>query len=318
MPTSTKQLLFSVITLLLVCLAPLSAYASRPTLAVAPMAHSTPKARAGLAAALSRELEYGGHFDIAPAGKAATVLEQAGITAKPGAYAALDPAQIIALNGLADYILFGEVAAFDVVTKDAGFDLGRKLSDLGRRSGLSDNVAQVVIDFKLMRVSDGLEVLAFSVEGQESRHGVMLDSISQGWLSSANYESDEFRRTNLGLAFYKAVGQTLYELYAEFPLEGSVLAVTGDSVIIDLDQRAGVQAGDEIVLMRETSVPNAKGDAVWRELERTGSAKVLEFQPGRCLCLVLEGAGQIAEGDIARPLAERLVLPIESDREELP
>ncbi len=120
MPTSTKQLLFSVIALLLIYLAPAIAYAARPILAVAPCAHDTPKVRAGLAAALSRELAYGGHFDVLPAPQTAAMLEQAGISAQPDAYAALDPALVMALQGQATYVLFTQVAAFDVANKGCG------------------------------------------------------------------------------------------------------------------------------------------------------------------------------------------------------
>lgn len=318
MLTSTNRLVFALILPGLMCFAPLAAHAARPVLAIAPFAHESANAGEGLAAVLARELESGGHFDVVPVAQAAALLAQAGITAQPGSYTAFDPVQVIGPQGGADYILLAEVAAFDVADKESSFALGRKLGDLERMAGLSGREAQVVLDVRLLRISDGTQVLAFTVEGLESRRGVMLDGISQGWLSRTNFAGDEFRRTNLGHAFYKALGQLLYELYAEFPLEGAVLAVTGDAVIIDLDQRAGLQAGDEIVLLRESTVPNARGDAVWRDLQRIGNVKVLEFQPGRCLCLVLEGAEQIAEGDIARPLVERLVLPIEADREELP
>jgi hypothetical protein len=53
---------------------------------------------------------------------------------------------------------------------------------------------------------------------------------------------------------------------------------------------------------------------VWEDEQRIGSALVVEFQPGRCLCLVLDGHGSIREGDVARPLVEHLVLPDEADK----
>jgi curli biogenesis system outer membrane secretion channel CsgG len=296
---------------------PWQAHAARPTLAVAPFAYSSANTGHGLAAVMARELAYGGHFDLISAQRAAQALEAAGFEAKPGVYAEIAPAQLEPLNGLADYLLTAEVSAFDTARKEPAFDLGRKLSGLGKRSGLASKIAQVVLEFRLLRMSDGQEVLAFTVEGLESRRGVAVD-VTQGWLSATNYEGDEFRRTSLGRAFYKAVGQALYELYAEFPLEGGVLAVTGDSVVIDLDQRAGVQIGDEMLILRDNPIGNTLGETVWRELQRVGSAKVVEFQPGRCLCLVLDGDGVIQEGDVARPLSERLVLPIETGHEDQP
>lgn len=318
MLTSMKVLRYSVIAMLLLSLAPAIAHAARPKLALAPFSHGTPNVRLGLAAAMAQELAGAGHFDVVTGETVTAALTQAGFTGKPGANPGLDAPNLAGLAGMADYLLVTQVTAFTLADKDPAFDLGRKLSDLGQRTGLGGRVAQVGLDFKLIRLSDGAEALAFHVEGLESRHGVAINNLSQGWLSTTKYDSDEFRRTNLGRAFYKAVGQALYELYAEFPLTGTVLAVTGDSVIIDLDQRAGVQIGDEILLLRDTPVTNAAGETVWREQQRVGSAKVVEFQPGKALCLVLDGAGQIAEGDTARPQSERLVLPLEADREELP
>jgi hypothetical protein len=43
--------------------------------------------------------------------------------------------------------------------------------------------------------------------------------------------------------------------------------------------------------------------------------QVVAFQPGRCLCLILDGAGRIAEGDEARPLVMRYTLPAVTDDE---
>jgi curli biogenesis system outer membrane secretion channel CsgG len=318
MLTSMKVLGYSVLAMLLLSFAPAVAHAARPTLAIAPFVHNTPNVRLGLAAAMAQELAGAGHFDVVTGETVTAALMQAGFTGKPGSSPGLDAPNLAGLAGVADYLLVTQVTAFTVAEKEPTFELGRKLSDLGQRTGLGARLAQVGLDFRLIRVNDGAEILALSVEGLESRHGVAINNVSQGWLSTTKYETDEFRRTNLGRAFYKAIGQALYELYAEFPLEGTVLAIAGDSVIIDLDQRAGVQIGDEIMLLRNNPITNTAGDPVWQEQQRVGSAKVIEFQPGKALCLVADGAGQIAEGDIARPLSERLVLPLEADREELP
>lgn len=315
MTSTGTTLIVAMLAALAFCFEPVPAFAARPLLAVAPFAHESQNVRQGLAAVLVRELAYGGHFELLSAGQAAKVLDATGFNAAPGAYETLDPGYLSGFAGLADYLLTVEVIAFDVVTKEPAFDLGRKLGGLGQSSGLGGRVAQAALGFRLLRVSDGAEVLAFTAEGLESRHGRAVD-VTQGWLSSTNFEGDEFRRTSLGRAFFKALGQALYELYAEYPVQGAVLAVAGDSVIIDLDQRAGVQLGDEIELLAENPIGNALGETVWRELEYVGSAKVVEFQPGRCLCVVLAGQGAILEGAVARPLTQRLVLPLEADRED--
>jgi curli biogenesis system outer membrane secretion channel CsgG len=312
--TCAARLLAYAVAWLLAAL-PTAAGAARPKLGVAPLGFDSPNTRTGLAEVITRELGAGGHFDLASVAAVAEALQAAGVRPGRDAYRALDGGKLAQLQGVADYLLIGDLVAFTVAKKDTAISLGHKLSGLAEKTGLGGEVAQVVIDFRLLRVSDGVEVLAFSCEGLESRRGIKLGTVTLGWLGSVNFAGDEFRRTDLGRAFYKALGQALYELYSEFPLTGSVLAVSEDSIVIDLDQRTGVQAGDELTIYRASGTQSTAGQEVWSELERVGSAKVLDFQPGRGLCLMLDGAGRIQEGDIVRPLVERLVLPLEADRQ---
>jgi hypothetical protein len=141
-------------------------------------------------------------------------------------------------------------------------------------------------------------VLRFTAEGLESRHGVSVKPVRLGWLGTVNFEGDEFRQSMLGRAAYKALGEVLNELYDRFPLMGSVLYAGGSSLVLDIGQDSGLRLGDELNVYRMQALADDSGKPVWTDEERVGSARVVEFQDGRALCLVLDGQESITAGDI--------------------
>jgi len=227
----------------------------------------------------------------------------------------LGPEELGALAGVADYLLVGKVEALEVTSKFARIDLGG-LGDLGTRLGGGEKLARVAIEFVLLKVPEGTEEVRFTAEGLESRRGVSAKPVMLGWLGTVNFEGDEFRQSMLGRAAYKALGEVLNELYDRFPLTGSVLYAAGSSLVLDIGKESGLRLGDELNVYHVVSLADESGKAVWTDEERVGSARVVEFQHGRALCLVLDGQESIMAGDVARPLIDRRVLPQEANRVE--
>jgi curli biogenesis system outer membrane secretion channel CsgG len=290
---------------------PGAALADAPVLGVAPLEHPIPNVSLGLARLLSEEMAASGYLRMVGVGEVAAALEQAG--AGQGARQLPGDADLSFLADVVDYLLVGEVVAFTIADRDRLVDLGDDLADLARLTGTGSVVAHVALSLRLVRVSDGVELKRLQVVGVESRSGTRMKEISAGWMGSVDFASAEFSETMIGHATFKAVGQVLWELYDLFPLVGEVLALSGDTVVIDLDERSGLRLGDELLVLRPVAISNSAGEVVWEDAERLGSVRVVAFQPGRCLCLILDGAGSIAEGDQVRPLIMRYILPVKAD-----
>jgi hypothetical protein len=291
----------------------LPAWAQRPVVAIAPFGHTVPNIRQGLAGQLWRELLGSGRYELADNEQVAGLL--AGLDYE-AAQAHPTPAQIASVTGLADYLLVARVQAFDIVDREALTEFNSELRDLGALLLGQDKAAYVAFDISLYETESGFEVTRFTVEGIESKRGVRMKQLTLGWLGSVDVDSDEFRRTNIGIATYKALGETMRALYAQFPLRGSVLAVSGDAVVLDLDERSGLLLGDELTILRQQAITNAAGEQVWEATQRVGNCKVVEFQAGHCLCQILDGLGAIQEGDIVQPLYESIIVPQETNQAE--
>lgn len=310
---STSRLL---VLLVSVCLSlpvlTMNAGAAPPTIGIAPLYHEIPNVGRGVSRLLISECSAG-HLQIIGAQHVAGLLEEHGLRA--GDLLAADPEIVRQLSASMDYLVAGEVVAFVLAGKDHPVSLGDELSDLGRLLGSGNDVAHVALEISLYRTADGMEAGHWLVEGVESREGTRLKALTIGWAGSVDFLSDEFRETMMGHATYKAAGQVLYRLFGEFPLEGEIIGVSGDAVVVDLDTGDGIEIGDELLVVTRSYIRNSAGEEVWNDDRPVGSVEVVEIKAGRCLCLVLDGAGMIAEGDIAVPLTARYVLPQITDKQ---
>jgi curli biogenesis system outer membrane secretion channel CsgG len=305
--TKTSRLLILLLGLAgLIGLTP-AAEAAAPRIGIAPLAYEIPHVGEGLARVLASEVSTCGYLHVVGVDEISAALEQAG--QQESLIGELPADQLAALSGLADYLVVGEVVSFTVGDRDQVMDLGKDLNDLSRLLGTGSEIAHVALNLRLLRTRDGAEVDRWLVEGYESRSGLRSGRISTGWAASVDFGTVEFSETMIGHAAYKAVAQFLVHLYDRLALRGTVLAVSGDSVVIDLDDTYGLLAGDELTIVHVKDITDSEGNVVWEDAERVGSVQVVEFQPERCLCLILDGGGRIAEGDEARPLVIRYWLP---------
>lgn len=311
--TKTRALIFDLLCLVWLIALAVPGYAASSTIGVAPLDYEIPHVGAGLARLLASEISLSGYLRVVGVEELAQVLEQAGVAGSSDLN--LDDSDWQLLASVADYLLTGEVVSFTVSDRDQVMDLGQDLNDLSRLLGTGSELAHVAMSLRLLRTADGAEVDRWLVEGYESREGLRLGRVSTGWAASVDFTTTDFSETMIGHAAYKAIGILLMKLYERLPLRGVVLAVSGDSVVVDLDESYGLEAGDELTIVRVSGIADSKGDLVWEDAERVGSVQIVAFQPERCLCLILDGVGRIAEGDEARPLILRYTLPDVTDDE---
>lgn len=288
MPASTARLVSSILCALLFWGA--SPASAAPKLAVQGSGSDArlEVAGAGLAEILANELSRGGWYAVKASGVSTSELPSE----------ANEEIYFLRLTALA----FGETCR----GRESGV-----AADLLRLAGKGNRVAQV--EFRLEAVDSAGTVLWDSVyEGIESRHGQALASDNVAYLSGLNFLSDTFRLSKLGRAGYKAIGDALSDIYAALPQKGRVLALAGDSLVVDLGSAGQVQKGDRLAVFHDLGISNSEGRLVWPHLVRCGTAEVVELRPQSCLCLVLDGVLEMAEGDSVLPLVQREQYPAES------
>ena len=308
---STTKLKFAFACLLVLVSNPLIALA-KPTIGVAPLTFKIPSVGQGLSQIIALELAAGGRFEVLGGTRLETLLGKWKVD--PQAWYQANSGRVGKVSGTLDYLLTGEIVVFDVVDKDTIPDWGSNLRDLGALFGGNSEVAHVAFELTLVDTRNGEAAFSQYFEGFESKKGVRTGPVTYGWAAKTNFQSDGFRETQLGRAAYKALGDFLSEIYSAFPLEGAVVGVIEDAIVVDLAEQSGLAIGDELILLRRREITNSQGIVVWVSEERVGSASIIEFQGGRCLCLLLDGVGKVSEGDVATPLVETYLLPIEADQ----
>lgn len=188
---------------------------------------------------------------------------------------------------------------------------GGLAADLLRLSGKGSRTAQV--EFRL-RVEDANGSLLWEseYEGIESRHGRQLPSENDAYLAGLNFLSDDFRLSMLGRASYKAIGEALADVYAALPQRGRVMALAGDSAVVDLGSAGHVAKGDRLAVFRDLGIANSLGQVVWPHLVQCGTLQVTDLRPNACLCLLLDGSLEVSEGDAVLPLVLKESYPGEA------
>jgi len=203
-----------------------------------------------------------------------------------------------------DYILSGRVTNFGYEESSAGGFLGA----IGGFGGvdLSEEKAVVRVDFQLVDALTGLTVLAETAEGKESEHGIRISGADWGnWIGSVEFGSDEFMDSMIGQATLKAVENLMDQILPLFPVQGPILAVTPDFVIIELGANAGIEEGMILEVNRVELITNSSGEVVYEDEEFIGRVRVIDVDLTSCKAVIESGSGFL-EGDIC-------ILPDEED-----
>ena len=307
MPASTLFRRFTAIFpgLVLLC-GSLHAFAAEQ-LVVEPARHPIPQVGEGLAWILAEQLNLSGMFEASvalQAEAAAPVMLDDSIMQELLPEAAQDSAR---------YLVSIDVISFGLTTRDNIMDLGDDFNDLSRMFGGSDELAECRLHVRLTDLLTGSVLVDGDYSGRESRRGVRIDHLSGPLLRQLDYRGVQFHESNLGLATYKAIGAFLYDMYQRLPVQGRVLALSGDTAVVSLGGDQRISSGDELHALRIQTITDMSGKGVWDEPLKLATLRVLELREDRCLCLVLDGSLELREGDYVRPALLRWMLPDEAD-----
>jgi len=206
-----------------------------------------------------------------------------------------------------DYILSGRVTNFGYEETSGGGFLGT-IGGFGG-IGVSEERAVVRVDFQLIDAATGLTVLAATAEGKESEQGVSISGADwNNWVGSISFDSDEFMDSMVGHATLKAVQNLMDQILPMFPIQGPILAITPDFIIVELGANAGIEEGMILDVNRVELVRNSAGEVVYEDEEFIGRVRVTDVDLTSCKAVIESGSG-FQEGDMC-------VLPDAEDEEE--
>jgi len=179
-----------------------------------------------------------------------------------------------------DAIIIGSITQFgsdDKSTSVGGAAVGR----IGGRFGLGgvqrrESKAVVNISARMVSTSTAEILMVANGRAESNRSGTSLlgsgGSSAGAGLGGVDMTSTNFRATLIGEATYGAVGQASEQLQqkaASIPVkkidvEGQVADVAGDTIILNVGSKAGIQVGSKLLVQRKV-----------REVRDPASGKVL-------------------------------------------
>lgn len=161
----------------------------------------------------------------------------------------------------------------------------------GFRIGGSSQKAQMTLVVKLIDTTTGEVVASERVRGVAGKSGVNLGY--SGSQFGGNLAS--FAKTPAGEAAQDCVNQAvkfIAEKMQDFPVEGSVVTVSGEQVIVSLGENFGVQAGQKLIVRTDGEVLTdpATGAVLDRlEGEVTATLQVERVREKISYCSLVEG-----------------------------
>ncbi|HYH04072.1 MAG TPA: CsgG/HfaB family protein [Bacillota bacterium] len=191
------------------------------------------------------------------------------------------------------FLVMGRVTEFSL--KSTGVS-GLSLKN-GIGLGVKSTNATVAIDARLVDTSSA-EIIT-SVTGKGNKRNTNL-SVAVDWQAIA-MGSDEFRKTNLGLAMREAVVAASKELADKAynsgytpaqpeKLSGAVAYVSGNKVIINLGSTAGLKPGNVLIVSQVLEVVKdpATGNVIDEVTEVIAEIEVTEVKDKSATCNVLK------------------------------
>jgi curli biogenesis system outer membrane secretion channel CsgG len=310
-----RLLVIAVIAALAVALAAPVQAGGRPRIGVPKFYHQLPSVGEGIADILTRELFKCGRFDVIERSELETLLSE--VDFEQSAYVESSSAAPLGRIKGVDYLLIGKITAFGVKEKEKGIGT----SSFGRNIGLGGlktekRIAYASFDIRLVEVETGRVVFADTADGEEKNSGATLIMGGSNWVAGINFGSNEFRESMIGKATYKAIGKVLLKLYEEFPLQGEVLARSGDMIVTNLSKESGLEKGAMLKVLRVNELTDDAGNVVWESTEEIGTARITEFQGMNCLAEIITGRNDIEAGMRVCPVEEAMYLPEEAKAEE--
>ncbi len=206
-----------------------------------------------------------------------------------------------------DAIIVGSITEFGNETKKTnlgggggnwhGFGLGGV--------GHSNSKANVAITARIVDVDTGEILGVADGKGQSARASTSLLGGGGNWSGfgggNADFGSSNFQQTIIGEATKQAVDQLSANLVADSPkmsvrtitVEGTVAAVEGNQIVLNVGGKAGIKVGDQFNVERVTKeIKDPTTGAVLRRLSTTvGVVKATDVDDVSAICEPVSGSG---------------------------
>lgn len=214
-----------------------------------------------------------------------------------------------------DVIIIGSITQFGRDDKHTnvgggGYGLGR--FGLGG-VGTSKAKAVVAVSALMVNTSTGEILAAVTGMGESTRSGTSLVGAGGGWTGGGggglDMGSSNFSNTILGEAVRKAVDDTGAQLDAsvdkvptiKLEVNGLVADVSGNTLIVNVGQKAGVKVGDKLTISRQMRVIKdpATGKVIKSVEDKIGEATVTEVDSDSATA-TFSGSGAAKVGDAVK------------------
>jgi curli biogenesis system outer membrane secretion channel CsgG len=206
-----------------------------------------------------------------------------------------------------DAIIVGSITEFGNETKKTGLGgAGGNWHGVGLGSiGHSNSKANVAITSRIIDV-DTAEILGVAEgKGQSARSSTSMLGGGSNWhgfgAGNADFGSSDFQQTIIGEATKSAVDQLSTNLVADAPrvgvrtviIEGTIAAVEGGQIVLNVGGKAGVKVGDQFNVMRVTKeIKDPSTGAVIRRLSTAvGVLKATDVDDLSAVCEAVSGSG---------------------------
>lgn len=218
-----------------------------------------------------------------------------------------------------DAIVVGSITEFGNETKHTGLGgaggnwHGVGLGNMGR----NNSKANVAVTARIINVDTGEIMAVADGKGQSSRASTNLLGGGGNWhgfgAGHADFGSSDFQQTIIGEATKQAVDQLATNLDANaskvtarsITVEGTVAAVEGDQIVLNVGSKAGIKVGDQFNVLRiSKEIKDPTTGAVLRRLSTTvGVIKATDVDDVSSVCARVSGAG-FKVGDMIKTVTQ--------------
>ncbi len=206
-----------------------------------------------------------------------------------------------------DAIVVGSITEFGNETKKTNLGgAGGNWHGMGLGGlGHSNSKANVAITARIIDVDTGEILGVADGKGQSARSSTSMLGGGGNWHGfgggNADFGSSDFQQTIIGEATKQAVDQLSTNLAVNAPkiavrtitVEGTVAAVEGDQIVLNVGGKAGIKVGDQFNVVRVTKeVKDPTTGAVLRRLStNVGVVKATDVDDVSAVCTPVSGTG---------------------------
>ncbi|HEY1987368.1 MAG TPA: CsgG/HfaB family protein [Terracidiphilus sp.] len=206
-----------------------------------------------------------------------------------------------------DAIVVGSITEFGNETKKTNLGgMGGNWHGMGLGNvGHSNSKANVAITARIIDVDTGEILGVADGKGQSARSSTSMLGGGSNWHGfgggNADFGSSDFQNTIIGEATKNAVDQLSGNLAVNAPkivartitVEGTVAAVEGDQIVLNVGSKAGIKVGDEFNVVRVTKeIKDPATGAVLRKLStNVGVVKATDVDDVSAICTPVSGTG---------------------------